>query len=191
MLEERSRSQKVCLCVTHCGARAAGLWAGPTEDASSGSHLGSGGIALARCVSFSRLRAFCLPRNRTVPPSPIFILFFFVFLFFLSHRLPPPISLASFLLSHANSLICKREKTSERGREREKWRAEPPAEEGAPLHTHTTSAPHPILSLSSPAHLNKLTPLDVSCARARTLMQKKNVQARTHSSKHSQTHTRL
>lgn len=124
--------------------------------------------------------------------SPIsnFYFLFFVFLFFQSHRLPPPISLASLLLSHANSLICKREKTSERGREREKWRAEPPAEEGAPLRTHTTSTPHPILSLSSPAHLNKLTPLDVSRARARTLMQE-IAQARTHSSKHSQTHTRL
>lgn len=46
------------------------------------------------------------------------------------------------------------------GEEREKRRDEPPAEEGAPP-THTSSAPHPFLSLSSPAHLNKLTPLDV------------------------------
>ncbi len=82
MLEEHSLSQQVCLCVTLSGARATGLWVGPTEDASSGSHLGSGGIALARCV-FVCGRSVCL-RIASFPIQNIFLSLF------QSCRLPPP-----------------------------------------------------------------------------------------------------
>lgn len=68
-----------------------------------------------------------------------------------------PNFIASLLPSLANALLCKCEiKVEEEG---EKRRDEPPVEEGAPLH----APPLPLtpLSLSSPAHLNKLTPLDI------------------------------
>lgn len=69
-------------------------------------------------------------------PSPIFFLSLFQ-----SRHLPHLHCLL--LLSHANTFIWKCEKTSG-GQKEEKWRDEPPVEEGAPLHT-----PPPPLTPSS------------------------------------------
>jgi len=69
----------------------------------------------------------------------------------------------SLFLSHANSLICGSEKTS--GKRGEKNGDMNLQLKVSPLYSkYTLSLLHPILSLSSPAHLNKLTPLDALCA---------------------------
>lgn len=82
------------------------------------------------------LWAFCLPQNHIIPH-----LQFFSFLFF--NLVIVPISVASSFLSHANTFICKCKK-KQVGGEGEKWRDEPPVEEGAPLLT-----PPPPLTPSS------------------------------------------
>lgn len=120
------------------------------------------------------LKAFRLLQNRNVPCLRYLSLPFF-----------PTIFLAFPCLSHANSLICKPKKTSVwmRGGG---WRDELPAKEVVPPYsTYTSSALHPIVSLSSPAHLNKLAPLGVFCACACARMQKHtHVHAHSHSCKH-------
>lgn len=76
------------------------------------------------------------------------------------------ISVPFLLLSHANSLICKCKNTSEDGKDRRGEMNLSPSL----VHTHTPPPPiHPVLSLSSTAHLNKLTLLDSLCAHASTL----------------------
>ena len=144
VLEDQSPSQKVCLCVTHNGA---GLWVGPTEDASSSSHLGSGGIALARCVFFFFVSAGVLSASESrLVQSLIFPRLF------QSHPLSPSLSLslsvspsplppslsAMQIVSFANV-----EKTSGGGGGGFGVRDEPTAEEGAHPPTRATSAPHP------------------------------------------------
>lgn len=161
----------MCLYVTRYGARVVGLWVAPTEDSSSGSHLESGGIALAQYVSVWR-RSVCF-RIATFHVSDICLS-----LFSPPSFLPSPVSAVQ-IVSFAN---LKKQVWMRGGG----WRDELPAKEVVPPYsTYTSSALHPIVSLSSPAHLNKLAPLGVFCACACARMQKHtHVHAHSHSCKH-------
>lgn len=131
---------------------------------SRGSHLGSVGIALAQCV-FVCGHSVCLgtaPFPLTPPPLPFF-----------NHCLPPSSPLPSSssamqIVSFAN--MKKQARWGKKGRWRRRYTLT-----CTRTHTHARAStpaplPHSILSLSSPAHLNKLT-LDICCARACTATQ--------------------